>query len=84
MTVQPLALTRPAPLDWISPTQANALLACAYRVVLTALDAVERRPTPFTAIGLTAHRVHELVATGAFAGVPAEFASRSPGRGMGP
>ena len=72
MTVQPLALPRPAPLDWISPTQANALLACAYRVVLAALGAVDRRPTPFTAIGLTAHRLHELIATGAFAGMPTE------------
>jgi len=72
VTIQPISLTAFAPLDWISPSQANALLACAYRVVLAALGAVDRRPTPFTAIGLTAHRLHELVAIGAFANVPAE------------
>jgi hypothetical protein len=36
------------------------------------VDAVDRRPTPFTAIGLTAHRLHEVVASGAFATIPIE------------
>lgn len=70
MTIAPLVLPRPETLDWVSPTQANALLECAYRLVLVRVGAVERRPTPFTAVGLTAHRLHEVVASGAFADVP--------------
>jgi RecB family exonuclease len=69
VSFQPIPV-KPGKIDWISPSEANALLACQYRVALTRGDAVERRPNPFTAMGLTAHRLHELVAKGAFADVP--------------
>jgi hypothetical protein len=60
---------QPAPLEWLSPTAANALLECAYRLAWR-LDSRFRklnRPSPWTELGVVAHAVVEDVGRGLLA-----------------
>lgn len=52
---------RPSPIDWVSPSLANQLLACELRAAFERDDdtASWRRPSTFTALGNVAHEVTE-------------------------
>lgn len=70
MTLEDLPTPALVPLDWVSPTTANSLWECGYRVALSRDPALRewQRPTPFTAMGNAAHVLSERVTRGEFNG----------------
>ncbi len=70
---------QPAPLRRLSPTLANDLAACAYRVAW-ALDeryALLRRPTPWSELGVVAHACVEDIARGLLTGAHSRDEART-------
>lgn len=74
MTLEDLPTPAHMPLDWVSPTTANSLWECGYRVALSRDPALKewQRPTPFTAMGNAAHVLSQRVTRGEFNGESGE------------
>src|SRR4051812_12547405 len=69
----------PKPLERVSPTVANELFTCPYRVAWRRDDRFRalRRPTPYTELGAIAHATVEDVSHGALVGVTTDEEARS-------
>ena len=72
MSISDLATPAPAHLEWITPSLANDLLECCYRVAwqLDSSYRTLRRPSTYSELGVVAHGVIEDAAHEMFAGDP--------------
>ena len=74
MNIADLPRPRPIPLEWVTPSLANDLLDCSYRVAWQLDNTYRplRRPSTYSELGVVAHGVIEDAAHGMFVGDSAE------------